>query len=186
MSELKARLGSSVLALLLGASGAFATDNTFNSRRDRFVVRYPNSWHSFTTDSPFWIGNFPASKSVPVYVIPDQGAAILIYTARGLMPPKVAYVAPTDLGAWVVSRSARPNVVQTPALSVSVGTHTIEARALTTKCCIDPPFQEAVEWYFQLDGEFFVAIVGYWKGDPGASRYLEVLKQVVSTIRVTK
>lgn len=186
MSELKPKFGSAVLALLLGAGGAFATNNTFNSRLDHFVVRYPDSWHSFTTDSPFWIGNFPASKSVPVYVIPDRGAAILIYTARRLPPPKTAYVAPTDLGAWVASRSARRNVIQTRTFSLNVGTHTIEARSLTTKCCIDPPFQEVVEWYFQLDGEFFVAIVGYWEGDRGASSYLEVLKKVVSTIRVTR
>jgi hypothetical protein len=169
--------------LLAGAISLLAADRTFTNRQDHFVVRYPDSWHPFISENIFCIGSFPASKGIPVYQIPrpNGGAEIIMVTARHL-PPGVRYVPPRDIEAWV-SQSVTRYVARRRALKLEIGNRSVDAREVVTD---DLGGQESVEWYFELDGEFFKALVFYWKGDPGVSEYVKVLNQVASTIRVTQ
>jgi hypothetical protein len=44
---------------------------------------------------------------------------------------------------------------------------------------------EAVIWYFPFEGTWFKAVLIYWEGDPNADKYLQTMRQIVLSLKLS-
>jgi len=156
---------------------------TFESHRYGYAVQYPEEWYLDATGDvdAFEIDSFPLSEAVRGVHIPLGGASIYIVVPSQVRIGGRAVSATLD--AWIQAETTRMKVTGKRTFSVDDKKPVVEIRS---RCCAVPPFQDGVSWYFQVDGHLFRATLLYYQGDPNADKLLQVLKEIVLSLRLTQ
>ena len=180
-------LGSRLLGLYafgcLLAPQAWGGLKSFESIEYGYAVKYPDDWHPQILSGIFYIESFPPSSAVRGARIPKGGAGISISVPPQLMPGQGRM--PQSMDAWVSIGTARRHVWGKRAFDLKGSPGLISVIEVKTQCCSVPPVQETIQWYFQIDGHFFLAEVAYWQGDPSAGRFTDTLRTIVLSLRLS-
>jgi hypothetical protein len=156
---------------------------TFTNIRG-YTVQYPSSWRREGIQDLFWIWNFPASRAVRGEILPDGGAGIKI-----LVPSQAVHNLkhnPSNMEEWVAVGTGTNTVVGKRAFELDDGQRRLAVIEVESLCCVSPPYQVSVDWFFEVGDRKFVASLFYWQSDPNADKLREVLRQVVLSLKVTK
>jgi len=155
---------------------------TFTSQSEGYIVEYPDTWYrnpsrlSDTLD----VQNFPPSKAVHGLHIPGGGAEIEIASWR------TARNGRSTVEEWIKGDTAHQKVLAKREINVSLFSGVTRAIEVREEADVSPgPLEEAVIWYFALQDKWFEAQLVYWRGDPNAEKYLQTMRQIVSSLRLT-
>jgi hypothetical protein len=134
----------------------------------------------------FFIQNFSPSEAVRGAFLPDGGAGIKV-----LIPSQAVHVkghSPTNIEDWAALDAAHQTILSKRDVQITDGKRSLPAiELLLTDCCGgSAPYEESINWYFQIDGHIFLATLFYWQGDPHASELRNTLKGIVLSLKVTK
>jgi hypothetical protein len=112
----------------------------------------------------------------------DGGAAILVLAAEQVLRRHTT--SPASLDEWVAVSTKNSPAPERRKLEIEGASGEISVVEIKSECCAVAPFQESIDWYFEIGGRFFDASVTYWQGDPGAEKLRETLRQIVRTLKV--
>jgi hypothetical protein len=174
-------VAASLICVLMPLSEAADLKN-FESRRNSFSVQYPGNWYLQSLSDHFYIESFPPSEAVRAVRLPAKGASITISVPSELVR-NGRHETPRNMEEWVTLGTARRSVIGKRALELDDGERKLPLIEVKTQCCAVPPFQESIDWYFEIAGHMFVANLEYWQGDANADNLREILKNVVLSVR---
>lgn len=180
-----ARLTLVLLALTCAMSPRLGAGDTksFENKTYGYRVQYPRSWRPQIVSDVFYIENFPPSKMVRAVRLPEGGAGIHVSVPSRII--RKGQAMPRNLEEWATLGTGRITVIGKRTLEVGDDRRKLPVIEVKTLCCAVPPYQESVDWYFQINDRMFSGSLLYWQGDPNAARLVEVLRQVVLSIRLT-
>ncbi len=151
----------------------------FVSRSAGYEVDYPADWHIMPVSAPtLYIVNFPPAKRVRAVVLPKGGASISLLAA----PPGVS-----TAEQWL-ARDVKPLTELLSKTNVTIPTRTgtqLEATEATLLWATPNPSFEGVNSYVTVSGRLFSGRLTYWKDDPRAAEYIETLRRVLGSLRLT-
>jgi hypothetical protein len=180
---LKLSLLRAALFLLIFFGGAryrglAAELRTYTSPNGVYTVEYPSTWHHFPEARSLYIVNFPLDHMVREILLPRNGA--LISVAR--MRPK-----PRSLEEWIARDTQLRTVVQSRTFEVRrrAGAALSVTELLSRSARGRYKFEER-GWYFSVDGRLFEFVLLYHQSDPLKDHYVEVLKEVLASLRVNR
>jgi hypothetical protein len=146
----------------------------FVSVKGGYIAYFPKSWHLLEPGLPTLdIANFPPSRMVRAVVVPDGGATISI------VPPPQGV---TTIEQWVGRDSRVTRVQSRRSITLQVPDST-EPLGIEEVIYLSTEGPDTVSWYFGISGRLLVANLSYWFGDPNATKFREVLREVVQTVR---
>ena len=93
---------------------------------------------------------------------------------------------PKTLEDWVVLGTSHRPIESRRSFEISEGVKRVSVTELKTRCCAIAPYQTEVDWYFVVEGQMFCGGLGYWKNEPKADRFVEVLRRLVLSVSVDK
>ena len=165
----------------LASKGADAVKG-FRSQSHGYAVEYPSRWYPHILSDVFYIENFPPSKAVRAERLPDGGAAIEILVPSQVVPK--GKTLPASLDEWARVAVGRRTVLGKVTRELATGPQKLSVLEVDTRCCAVSPYQESVEWFFEIHGKMFAGIVVYWQGDSNAGRFREILQRIVLSLKV--
>lgn len=179
------RCGIVLVACSLGAFQPRAGLRSFKSQTQGYVLQYPSSWYPHIVEDVFYIENFPPSRAVRAERLPPGGAGIKVLTASRLINGQREL--PKTLEEWSAIGVGRRTVIQKRPITITRGQRVLSVIEVKTLCCAVAPFQESIEWFFEVDGQMFVGLVVYWQGDfNNADKLRDTLRDVVLSLIVNK
>ena len=170
-----------VLWMVLPLQGSDAL-STFRSQRYGYSVQYPSHWHPQILEDAFYIESFLPDKAVRAIRIPQGGFGIKILVPRQTIPE--GKLMPRTLEEWVKAGVGQQIVLKRRTLEIGEGAQRLYVIEVTSQCCAVSADQESLEWYFEVQGRFFEAILIYWPGEPLIDRFRETLLRVALSLKV--
>jgi len=152
---------------------------TFVSETYGFSVRYPGDWYLDKQHYVFEIENFPPSRSVRATLPPDGAAIVIVVPARLKLNPRT-------LSEFIAMHNPRAEVIGKQPLTLNRREGALSIVEVRTRCCLEPPYEEWINWYFEIEGHFFAASLGHRERSPDEKQLIETLKQVVLSLRLDK
>lgn len=166
--------------LLISASAAAAPASDvpkgwleFASEQGSYVAYYPSSWHILEPKlTTLYICSFPPSQAVRAVIVPENGATISIAPP----PPGVR-----DVAQWVASDTAAHGVRSRRLITLqrSGSNPALHVTEVIFESIEGP---DTTSWYFDLSGHLLVANLSFWKGNPNAENYRQVLRKILLVI----
>lgn len=155
---------------------------TFKSQSEGYTVEYPDAWYrnpSRLTDT-LDVQNFPPSKAVHGLHIPGGGAEIEIASWR------TARNGRGTVEELIKADTAHQKVLAKRDINVSLSSGAARAIEVREEADVGSgPLEEALIWYFPLEDKWFEAQLVYWQGDPNSEKYLQTMRQIVLSLRLT-
>ena len=153
---------------------------TFTSATAGYVAQYPDTWYVLERSlSTLYIVNFPPSQRVRAVTLPSGGASIAV-----VPPPQGT----ANAEQWA-KRDLKPGMVLVSKtnnqLKSSDSDAPIEVTEMQLTRGLHGPDLYNVDCYFTVGGHLFAGRLTYWSGDSKAQEYLETLRHVIRSLRVS-
>lgn len=152
---------------------------TFENKELKFTVQYPANWYIGILTNAFEVNSYPRRKTVRGVGVPKGAAGIT------LRPSEISPYSKGQktLDGWMEVETARANVTGKTKFELQDRNEKLLILEVRTRFGSTPPYIDGVWWYFQVGDRMFGAALGYWEGDPKADRYLQILKQIVLSVK---
>ena len=157
------------------------TFNIFKSKKAGYVVNYPSDWFEIGSTNELRIHSFPRERSVRGAVIPSDGAGIHI-----LRPSQLPLnILPNNITEWSNMQPQGFREIRRKYLNLTGQKGNISAIEVEqVQTCGEQICMRSISIYFQLGGELFVGDVFFWDGNPKNDRYLEILREIIRSLRL--
>ena len=153
----------------------------FTNTRCGYAVEYPAGWRLEVSGDRFAVASYPASRAIREFGVPPGEAEIIVLVPEEIRPA----ARPKDLEEWATSSTEHQSVAGRRNLDVETGRGKQPVIEVTTRCCLSPPFVEAVEWFLQVGKRMFSVTLVHWEGDGNLERLRMLLQHVALSIRLT-
>lgn len=160
---------------------ATAFGNTYVNRAYGYTVEYPSNWYPQIAENVFYVESFPPSDSIRAVGLPNGGAGMKILVPAQTV--RSGQTVPRSLEEWIVLDTAGDAVIGRRSFELERSGTAFRIIDVTIRCCT---VLESHLWYFRLADRMFVAIVTYWEGDPGAEQWMNALKDLVLSLRLSE
>ena len=154
----------------------------FVSKKYGFSVEIPHGWYAATGgDTPFYF-NFPPEKALGQGNLPDGGATLNIVPQDELPGRRHS----ASIAEWIAEDTRQGKKLSTGKVDVPATTEITEAKLASWNLPTFSPDDEAqheTSIYFTFRGRRFSIHLIYLLSDPAASKYEELLINVLRSIR---
>jgi len=176
-----------IQTLLPGAtSESSGHSRVFKSQKYGFSVYYPRNWRLSSKGDAFQIFNFPSSRAVRGAVLPRDGAGISVAVPDEMAPLKGGGGgSPIEsLEGWVQIESGLYGFqpLGQRRLEVAGGSSSVTGIELIGVSGTGAVAIESVDWFFTAGRRMFLVSLYYRRGNPGAAKLREILKDVALSV----
>lgn len=149
-----------------------------------FTLLYPAAWEFRGQPSHFRIDNFPISQWRKGAGLPQGGATIIVMAPRELAE-SMGRPMPTTMDEWIAMGTRQKDLESRRTFVITDGTKHLSITEVRTLCCAVPPYQENITWYFSVGDQLLSATLLRWQGEGAELDNLNLLRDLVLSIRVT-
>ena len=148
---------------------------SYTSSDGEYTVRYPANWVHYPPAKSLYILNFPIENIVREVLLPPRGAMISFALRQRNINILEDWIAKNIKVHGMVERRMFPLESETHAWTTTI-TEVVSRSARGTQ-----EFDQ-IDWYFDINGRMFDAVLLYRKGDERKREYIDILRHIVASL----